>query len=91
MGMKLTEEQQNTARAIVPGVPAVNWLSGIMGRSQASSNRQPTPGSRSAEAARTQALRRSRLTNQLQMNAQRAGRAPLSQREIETALAEQGL
>lgn len=81
---------QQLAGDMIPGVPATNWLSTMLGNIQHSMHSQPTPDSQAAEARRVAELRRARTIQQLQNNAAAAGRPPLSQNEIEHALATQG-
>lgn len=84
---------RDTARSaaeIIPGVAPMNALQNFIGGIQRSMTSQPTPQSRAIEARRTAEMRRARLANQLQSDAQRAGRARLSQNEVDAHLRTMG-
>lgn len=81
---------QQLAESMIPGLPATNWLGGMMRGAERAMNSRPTPQSRAVDARRAAALRRSRLAQQLQNDAARMGRAPLSQNEVDSHLATMG-
>lgn len=87
----MDQNQSQTVGQLLPMGGAANWLHQLFSGGQEQANRQGTPNSRATAAAQAVLLRRQRVAAQLQANAQAAGRAPLSQNEIDEALASYGL
>lgn len=79
------------AIGLIPGGRAVSAGIAAQDASRRAQTTRPTANGRAAEAARVAALRRSRIEAQLQADAQRARRAPLSRNELDRMLREHGL
>jgi len=90
--MENRENREKQALGMLPGGGFVNFLHGqVAPAAQAARPRTLTPPQRQAQQLRTQQMRRARVANRLQSDAQQAGRAPLSENELNTILAEYGL